>query len=154
MSNKKILMVCLGNICRSPVAEGILKKKINENNLPVQVDSCGTSNYHIGSMADKRSRENARANGIDISDHRARQFSANDFKAHDFIFVMDKSNYQNVIKMASSESETKKVSLILNLINENSNKEVPDPYYEGEEGFQIVFNLLDAACDKIIERLL
>jgi len=139
----KILMVCLGNICRSPLAEGILKSKVDSNKI--FVDSAGTGNYHIGHLPDSRSIEVARKNKIDISKQRCRQFQITDFDEFDCIYVMDTSNYQNIIILARNESDKNKVKLILN------DESVPDPYYGGDSGFENVFNLLDVACNKIVK---
>ena len=143
----KILMVCLGNICRSPLAEGILKNKAK--NLDVTVDSAGTANYHVGKNPDIRSIEIAKKNGIDIKNQVARQFTKNDFNNFDVIYAMDRQNYHDIIKQATSEFEKKKVKLILNEININIDS-VPDPYYGGENGFNKVYKMLDKACEKII----
>jgi|SRR5687768_7688008 len=149
----KILMVCLGNICRSPLAEGILRSKIVAENLPVEVDSAGTSDYHIGEPPDKRSSANALAHGIDLSSLRGRQFTVKDFDDFDKIFVMDTSNYGNIIGLARNVNDRKKVELILNASFPNGNRSVPDPYFGGEEGFEHVFQLLDEACNNIIKQL-
>lgn len=149
----KILMVCLGNICRSPLAEGILRKKALENSLEIIVDSAGTSNYHVGENPDSRTIKNALKNGVDVSMLVARQFHKNDFDNFDIIYTMDTNNYQNVISLASHENHIKKVRMILNELYPGKNLSVPDPYFGGEEGFQHVFELLDAACDKIIEKI-
>lgn len=149
----RILMVCLGNICRSPLAEGILRKKAEEHNLPIVVDSAGTSNFHVGENPDIRTIKNALKNGIDVSNLVARQFNKSDFEKFDIIYTMDSSNYTNVIALAENEAHKKKVRMILNELYPNQNLSVPDPYYGGEEGFQHVFDLLNAACDKIIEKI-
>ena len=149
----KILMVCLGNICRSPIAEGILRHKAEQAHIDIQVDSAGTSNYHIGEHPDKRTILNAKQHQIDISGLRARQFTETDFDAFDFIFVMDSSNYADVISLARTEKDKQKVELILNRVYPNSNMSVPDPYFGGEQGFENVFILLDKACDVIVESL-
>ena len=149
----KILMVCLGNICRSPIAEGILRHKAERANLDIHIDSAGTSNYHIGDHPDKRTILNAKQHQIDISGLCARQFSVADFDAFDHIFVMDSSNYADVISLARTEKDKHKVELILNRVYPNSNMSVPDPYFGGEQGFENVFILLDKACDVIIESL-
>lgn len=149
----KILMVCLGNICRSPLAEAILRKKAEERNVELTIDSCGTSSYHIDSPPDPRTIANAETNGLDVCNLRARQFRKSDFDDFDQIYVMDKSNYNDIIYLAGSEEHRNKVNLILNELDPGSNKSVPDPYFGGEEGFQQVYDLLDRACDKILDKV-
>ncbi|MCT4562356.1 MAG: low molecular weight phosphotyrosine protein phosphatase [Crocinitomicaceae bacterium] len=149
----KILMVCLGNICRSPLADGLLRKKVEEKGLNVTVDSAGTSSYHIGSEPDTRTQENALKHGVDLSFLRARQFSKSDFQDFDRIYAMDNSNVFNILQMAQSDADKEKVKLLLDLIPEQHNKEVPDPYYGGEQGFEKVFQLVDKATDILIEEL-
>ena len=149
----KILMVCLGNICRSPIAEGILRHKLQEKGLDhVSTDSAGTSAFHVGEAPDRRMRSTAKINGIDIDDLKARQFVASDFDKFDMIYAMDQSNYNNILSLASSADDEAKVKMILNEINPGANNAVPDPYYGGDEGFQYVFDLLDEATDVIIEK--
>ena len=147
----KILMVCLGNICRSPLAEGILKAKTNH--LDVVVDSAGTAAYHIGEQPDIRSIEIANKYGVDLTSQRARQFSVNDFDDFDKIYAMDSSNYANIISLARDEKDRDKVDVILNESNPKSFQSVPDPYYGGDNGFQDVYDMLDKACDKIVEQI-
>ena len=147
----KILMVCLGNICRSPLAEGILRSKLSENSF--LIDSAGTSNYHIGSQPDKRSIAIAKKYGIDISQLKGRQFNVSDFDIFDFIYVMDESNYNNVVSLARNEEDIKKVKLILNEVYPKKNFDVPDPYYGGDEGFKNIYNMLDKACSIIAKNL-
>lgn len=147
----KILMVCLGNICRSPLAEGILASKLPKNNFIV--DSAGTSNYHVGQKPDKRSIEVAKINGLDISNQRARQFKVEDFYIFDFIYVMDNSNFKDIIQLAPDEASKSKVKLILNSLFINENVDVPDPYFGLENGFSIVYKMLDQACDCISSKL-
>lgn len=147
----KILMVCLGNICRSPLAEGILKSKIDSNN--VYVDSAGTGHWHIGKKPDPRSIEVAKKHQLDITDQRGRQFSKQDFDDFDYIFVMDNSNKKDVLSIARNDSDKEKIHLILNEIFPNENMDVPDPYYGGSEGFQNVYRMLDLSCDSIANRL-
>jgi len=144
-------MICLGNICRSPLAEGILKSKVNH--LDIEVDSAGTAAYHLGEHPDIRSIEIAKKYGIDLSNQRARQFSINDFDKFDKIYAMDTSNYANIIALARDESDRGKVDLILNESNPKSFESVPDPYYGGSNGFQDVYQMLDDACNKIVENL-
>lgn len=146
----RILMVCLGNICRSPLAEGILKSKLPKNNFVVE--SAGTSNYHIGELPDRRSIQVAKKYGIDITDQRGRQFKASDFDEFDYIYVMDTSNYDNVMMLTRNQSDEAKVKLILNEID-NDLISVPDPYYGGDSGFENVFQLLNEACNRISEKL-
>lgn len=141
-------MVCLGNICRSPLAEGILKRKIEESNLDWTVDSAGTSSWHIGERPHKGSIDIAQKNGIDISNQKGRQFSVRDFDAFDLILAMDSENYQNIIGLAESESQKDKVKLMLNYAHPGSNMAVPDPYYTGD--FQEVYDLLELACTNFI----
>lgn len=147
----KVLMVCLGNICRSPLAEGILKSKVDSTKI--YVDSAGTGGWHVGELPDSRSIDVARINDIDISDQRCRKFSVSDFDDFDFIYVMDRSNYSDVIALAKSEEHRLKVHLILSKLSGDSILEVPDPYYGGEKGFENVYNLLDEACVLIAKRL-
>jgi protein-tyrosine phosphatase len=146
-------MVCLGNICRSPLAEGILKKKAKNINLDIFIDSAGTGSWHSGSSPDPRSIEIARKNKIDITKQRARQFKSTDFNDFDKILVMDISNQTDLLRLASSKKDTDKIELILNYSNPNSRASVPDPYYEGENGFEKVFELLNIACDKLLEQI-
>lgn len=147
----KILMVCLGNICRSPLAEGILKSKIDSTKI--LVDSAGTGAWHAGSLPDKRSIAVAKKNGIDLTDQRARVFLPEDFTRFDKIYVMDHSNYVNVCKLAPNDQAIEKVQLILNESHPDKNLEVPDPYYGGDSGFDDVFDMLDEACEKIKEKI-
>ena len=149
----KILMVCLGNICRSPMAEGILQQKIDSAGFDIKIDSCGTGAWHVGESPDRRAQAIMISKGMDISQLRARQFSKTDFSDFDFIYVMDDSNYKDVVRLADNEEEESRVRLILNESNPNSNTPVPDPYYGGVNGFETVFRLLDNACDMIINRL-
>jgi len=149
---KKILMVCLGNICRSPLAHGILASKLPEDKF--FIDSAGTANYHVGDLPDSRSIETARKNGLDITNQRGRQFKVIDFDIFDHIYVMDGSNYANVLRLARNDADRSKVKPILEEIQPNSGAEVEDPYYGGPKGFDIVYQQLDEACNIIAERLL
>jgi len=144
-------MVCLGNICRSPLAEGLLKEKVDAN--AVQVDSAGTAAYHIGEAPDIRTIMHARKHGLDISKLVGRKFSVKDFDNFDHIFVMDHSNLNNVKSLARNEADIEKVELILNQISPNGNQDVPDPYYGGDEGFEQVYRLLDASTQIIAEKI-
>ena len=144
-------MVCLGNICRSPLAEGILKSKTFLND--VEVESAGTSNYHIGSKPDIRSVEVANLHDIDISNQRGRQFSVADFDNFDIIYAMDNSNYSNIVSLARDQSDVAKVKLILNEVFPNENLDVPDPYTGGIHGFKSVYKMLDQACEQIVKNI-
>ena len=144
-------MVCLGNICRSPIAEGILKHKTQ--NLDVVVDSAGTASYHVGNLPDSRSIEIANINGIDLTNQRARQFSEKDFDNFDKIYAMDTHNYADIISLAKNQSDRDKVDVILNELNPKSFDSIPDPYYGEGDGFKTVFEMLDRACDVIIGKL-
>ncbi len=151
----RILMVCLGNICRSPLADGLLKKKITEKELMHlhSVDSAGTCDNHIGQDPDTRMQKTATSFGCSIEDLRARQFKVQDFNDFDLIYVMDQSNLENVLSLARTEEDKIKVKLILNESHPNKNLEVPDPYFGGENGFIEVYDLLDKATDCIIKKL-
>ncbi|NJN78799.1 MAG: low molecular weight phosphotyrosine protein phosphatase [Saprospiraceae bacterium] len=145
----KILMVCLGNICRSPLAEGILKHKVTQQGLNWEIDSAGTGAYHEGNLPDNRSIAVARKHGIDITDQRARQLKLSDFEDFDKIFVMDASNYRNVVSLAKTEQHKAKVEMIRNLVHPGMNEQVPDPYW-GNDGFEAVYQMLDEACSVLI----
>ncbi len=147
----KILMVCLGNICRSPLAEGILASKLDPSKF--EVDSAGTAGYHVGELADRRSIVTAKQHGLDISYQRCRKFIYQDFTMFDYIFAMDQSNYDNILSLAKTPEDRAKVHFILNQISPNSNAEVPDPYYGGDQGFENVFQMLDEACSIFAEKL-
>lgn len=142
MEHKKILIVCLGNICRSPLAQGILNAKVNH--LNIEVDSAGKSNYHIGYPPDPRIIAVGLKNNIDIRKQIARQFSVNDFKVFSHIYVMDNNNHEDLILLASSIEEQLKVNYIL-----PNQENIPDPYYAGKEGFDQCFSLLENACERI-----
>lgn len=146
----KILMVCLGNICRSPLAEGILKSKVNSKK--VFIDSAGTAGYHIGSLPDTRSIAIAKKNGIDLTTQRCRKFTLQDFNEFDHIYVMDKSNYANLIALTNSQEDINKVKLLLKEANLEVS-EVPDPYYGRSDSFKYVYELIDKACDQIANTL-
>ena len=146
---QKILMVCLGNICRSPLAEGIMLKLIKENNINMRADSAGTSNYHVDEAPDKRTIANAAKHNVDLKPLRARQFKASDFEKFDKIYVMDKSNMANVLALATNEDQKAKVDLLLNASNPGMDLEVPDPYFGGEQGFEDVFQMVYKACQHV-----
>jgi len=148
---KKILMVCLGNICRSPLAEGILQSKLT--NDFVEIDSAGTAGHHVGELPDRRSIEVAKKYGIDITNQRSRKFVKSDFKEFDLIFAMDESNYDHIVSMMDDNNDIQKVKLILNELYPTENRNVPDPYYGGDQGFENVYEMLDKACDNIASKL-
>ena len=148
----KILMVCLGNICRSPLAEGILASKLPKNKFTI--DSAGTGSWHIGHTPDERSIAIAKKNKISISNQKGRQFSKSDFDRFDYIYVMDHTNYEDVVQLAENNEQKDKVKLILNELFPNENVDVPDPYFGLPNGFQIVYNMLDEACDVIAKKLI
>lgn len=147
----KILMVCLGNICRSPLAEGILKNKIAANGLDWQVDSAGTGSWHIGELPDPRSIATARKYGIDITDQRARQFQVSDLDQFDLILTMDQQNYRDVIRLATAPKHEEKVHMIMNFVQPESNQSVPDPYWD-DDGFEQVYQMLEEATERILQQ--
>lgn len=146
---KHILMVCLGNICRSPLAEGILQSKLKNDKFIV--DSAGTSSHHQGEKPDSRSVAIGQRFGIDITEQRSRPFQVSDFDIFDYILVMDKSNYNNIIKLAKNETQISKVKLIMEYSNDTSEIEVPDPYYGGDHGFENIYHMINKACDDFIK---
>ena len=144
-------MVCLGNICRSPLAEGILQSK-----LPIdffKVSSAGTAGHHVGELPDVRSIEVAKKYGIDITKQRSRKFIKSDFKEFDLIFTMDQSNYNDVVSMTDDYKDIKKVKMTLNELYPSENKNVPDPYYGGKQGFENVYKMLEESCEIIASKL-
>ncbi|MCX6250786.1 MAG: low molecular weight phosphotyrosine protein phosphatase [Bacteroidetes bacterium] len=145
----KILFVCTGNICRSPMAEGILKDKLRQRNLTDEVDSAGFENFHVGDPPDERATRTARNHSIDITGHRARLFSSEDFKRFDKIYVMDSWHYHNSMNIAGSEQDEAKVDYIMNVLYPGRNMVVQDPWYNGIQSFEEVYHQLDAACQKI-----
>lgn len=150
----KVLMVCLGNICRSPLAEGILRFHLNKSDIGhVIVDSAGTSGWHSGEHPDARSIKNAAQNGVDISRLISRKFSKSDFDTFDRIYVMDQSNLKDVLALATKDEHKSKVEMLLNVAHPGSNKAVPDPYYGGENGFQEVFELVNEACEVLVKQI-
>ncbi len=149
----KILMVCLGNICRSPMAEGIMQAKIEKYKLSAEVDSAGFEPFHTGDAPDQRAVKVMKMHGIDISAQRSRLFRKSDFDRFDRIYVMDSGNFNDVKSMAASPDQMEKVDYILNILHPNSNIPVPDPYYGGEEGFEKAHQLLDAAIELVAVEL-
>lgn len=148
----RILMVCLGNICRSPLAEGLLMSKLPKNNFIVE--SAGTGSWHIGKQPDERSIAVAKKNGVDISHQRGKQFTSIDFDAYDYIYVMDNTNYNDVIDLAKTDQQKSKVKLILEELFPGENVDVPDPYYGSQFGFDSVYKMLEETCDIIAKKLI
>lgn len=148
----RILMVCLGNICRSPLAEGILRHKATQNGLKWHIESAGTGAWHVGQAPDPRSQKVAKLHGIDISHQRAQQFSPYHLETFDKIFAMDSSNYQDIIRHAKNEDEKNKVALIMNMVEPGKNKAVPDPYYD-DHLYEVVYQMIDEACEEIVKEL-
>jgi protein-tyrosine phosphatase len=146
---QKILFVCLGNICRSPLAEGIMLHLKNKHRLHVEIDSAGTAGYHIGEAPDTRTIAKAKKNGVDLSSLRARQLDKKDLDIFDKIYVMDHSNLKNVLALAKDQKQKDKVSLFLNAVYPGKDLEVPDPYYGTEQGFEDVFQLVYKACENL-----
>ena len=147
----RVLMVCLGNICRSPLAEGILKSKVDPKK--VSIDSAGTGSWHVDDLPDPRSISVGKRYGLDITGQRGRQFEPADFDRFDHIYVMDNSNYEDVIAQARNEEDKNKVQLILDEIFPGEKVDVPDPYHGGEHGFENVYQMLDEACEIIASKL-
>lgn len=146
-------MVCLGNICRSPVADGLILRKIKEQNLDAQVESAGTANYHIGKAPDARMIQTAASHGTPIDFLRARQFTSRDFQDFDHIFVMDQSNYDNVVRQAKNTQERNKVQFLLDFLYPSQKVAVPDPYYGSHKDFEEVYKLVDLATDALIQKI-
>jgi len=148
----KILMVCLGNICRSPLAEGLLTSKLPKEDFIV--DSAGTGNWHVGRQPDDRSIAVAKKNGLDISFQKGRQFQSSDFDSNDYIYVMDSTNYNDVLTLAKNDTQRKKVKLILDELFPGENVDVPDPYYGIANGFDAVYGMLEETCEIIAKKLI
>ena len=150
----RVLLVCLGNICRSPTAEGVLRKKLHQAGLGdrVEVDSAGTAGWHEGKAPDPRSQAAALARGYDLSGLRARQATAEDFRRFDFVFAMDSNNLQDLRPLRPADGRAE-LSLFLSNIADAPRLDVPDPYYGGEEGFEQVLDLCEQAADGLIRRL-
>ncbi len=148
----KILMVCLGNICRSPLAEGILKDKAFKAGLNWTVESAGTNSYHIGDCPHHLSQKVAKMNGIDISKQRARRFVPEDFERYDKIYALAEDVMNDIGYIAKNKFDGEKIDLLMNELYPGRNLDVPDPYYGGESGYHEVYKMLDKVCDKIIER--
>ncbi|MGM0905595.1 MAG: low molecular weight protein-tyrosine-phosphatase [Pseudomonadota bacterium] len=154
---KRILMVCLGNICRSPAAEGFILHSMDSHQLAIEIDSAGTSAHHIGEPPDKRMQQSMRKRGIDISHLSGRQIVAEDFEQFDRLYAMDQANYDYLIAMAEAKApeHRHKVELFLQALhNQNGDEplEVPDPYFGGQEGFEYCVNLIERGAKALIEQ--
>ncbi len=147
----KILMVCLGNICRSPLAEGILQHKANAAGLNWSVDSAGTGGWQKGEAPHELSQKIAMKYGIDISSQRARAYVEDDMLVFDHIYFMDRENYRDARQISADLWKPEKATLIMNLLYPHQNLPVPDPYNQPEKEYEHVYTLLNSACDKIIE---
>jgi len=148
---KRILMVCLGNICRSPLAEGLLKSKLD--NTKFQIDSAGTGNWHVGEQPDKRSMAVAENHNLDISYQQCRQFAVSDFDKFDIIYAMDANNFSTLTEIARDDKDKSKIKLLLNELFPDENVDVPDPYTGGMRQFEQVFDILDKATTSLANKL-
>lgn len=146
----RILFVCLGNICRSPLAEGILRHKANQHGIDLTIDSAGTGNWHAGENPDTRAIKVGMERGVDISKLIARQITEDDFENFDKIYVADAEVYDGVMELALNREHKLKVDYLMNLVHPDLNMPVPDPYFGGTDGFEKVFDMLDRACEAII----
>ncbi|MBK8583364.1 MAG: low molecular weight protein-tyrosine-phosphatase [Flavobacteriales bacterium] len=149
----KILLVCLGNICRSPMAEGLLRAKVMERRLSITTDSAGTGDSHLGQAPDRRGQAEMKKHGIDISDLRARLFTGKDFERFDLLLAMDSQNLRDMQRLAPSAELAKKAKLMLDWSPTDKGGDVPDPWYGGSEGFVTVYDLLDASIDTLLNEL-
>ena len=153
MMNKRILLVCMGNICRSPMAEGLVRYKARLRGLAVETDSAGTIDHHAGESPDARAQRCMRAHGIEIGDLRARQVRPSDFHAFDLLLAMDADNLKGLHRLAPGPELAAKARLIMDLVPGHPLREVPDPWYGGPEGFEEVFAMLDEATDRLMDEL-
>ncbi|XZF12461.1 low molecular weight protein-tyrosine-phosphatase [Chitinophagaceae bacterium MMS25-I14] len=148
----RILMVCLGNICRSPIAEGVMRHKIQQHGLSWEVHSAGTNSYQTGEAPHRFSQKICLAHGVDISGQRARRFKAADFNEYDIIYAMADDVYSEIETIGGKKAIMNKVALFLNELKPGSNASVPDPWYGDESGYAPVFNMIDETCDAIISK--
>lgn len=153
--NISVLFVCMGNICRSPTAEGVFRHVVKQAGMQdqIKIDSAGTHAYHVGESPDKRSQAKARENGVDLSAQRARKAMAEDFDRFDYIIAMDRSNLEDLKRLASNEEQRQKISLFMDYADDWGNSEVPDPYYGGSNGFQEVFDMVTSASEGLLEHI-
>jgi protein-tyrosine phosphatase len=152
--SKKIIMVCHGNICRSPLAKFLLIKKLEEKGVTgIEVDSAGTSGAHAGEAPDARTMANAMTHGVDVSSNRAKQFKSVDFAKFDRIYVMDSANYSDLMLLAADEKDKNKIKLFLDAAHPGSNDSVPDPWYGDEKGFDKVYHIIDKAATAIADKI-
>lgn len=149
----KILTVCLGNICRSPMAEGILRHLAQKRGISMETDSAGTSDYHVGEVPDRRAMAAMKRHGIDISDLHARQFVAADFERFDLILAMDASNLRDMLRLAPNAQLAAKAGLVMDHAPGHSEREVPDPYFGSDEGFDHVYRMLVDACSAVLDKV-
>jgi protein-tyrosine phosphatase len=150
---KKVMFVCLGNICRSPMAHGIFREKAKKAGLNIAVESSGTSAYHVGEHADTRAISTLQSKGIDIIDLRSRAFKLSDFEDYDYIFTMDSQNQKDVLQLAQKVDSKIVPEMIMNLPYPGNSISVPDPYYGEANGFEEVYKMLDLAMDELINKL-
>lgn len=151
MNPYRVLFVCLGNICRSPAAEGVFKAKVKVAGLEkrIEIDSAGTSGYHNGELPDSRMRQHGKQRGYQF-DSRSRKFIAQDFEHFDLIIVMDDSNYRDVLRLATDSEQQKKVHKMVEFLQHHHADHIPDPYYLGAEGFEEVLDLLEDATEGLL----
>jgi len=153
--NTSVLFVCMGNICRSPTAEGVFRYVVKQHNLydQISIDSAGTHAYHIGESPDSRSQSTALSRGVNLSAQRARKAVAEDFERFDYVIAMDRSNYEDLKNLASGSNLTK-LHLFMSFAKDWDNDEVPDPYYGGANGFEEVFDMVQSASEGLLEHIL
>ncbi len=156
MNKTRVLFVCMGNICRSPSAQGVFEKLISNKGLSdlIKVDSAGTHSYHVGSLPDSRSIKFAQKRGIDLTIQRARQAKSHDFNHFDYIIAMDDDNYENLKAICPSAELQQKLYKMMSFAKNIDYCEVPDPYYGGAGGFDLVLDLLEKACDGLLKNLM
>lgn len=155
LTKYKVLFVCLGNICRSPAAEGIFKKMVEENNLSNRIiaDSAGTSGYHNGELPDPRMRSHGARRGYKFNSL-SRKFMISDFDDFDIILAMDDNNYHNILNMATDIESENKVFRMADFLSNHLNDHIPDPYYSGADGFELVLDLLEDGCASLLTKIM